>query len=101
MKIMEITEKRDQGKLILELDGRFDALAALELEKALKKNLKGVEVLVLDFAKVKVIASAGLRVLVQTKKQMSSQGAMKVININDSVREILTITKLIKILDVE
>ena len=98
---MEITEKRDQGKLILELDGRFDALAALELEKTMKKNLKGVKELVLDFTKVKVIASAGLRVLVQTKKQMSSQGAMKIVNINDSVREILTVTKLIKILDVE
>ncbi len=98
---MEITEVKDNGKLTLALDGRFDALAALELEKILKNNLKGVQELVLDFAKVKVIASAGLRVLVQTKKQMNGQGAMKIININDSVREILTITKLIKLLDIE
>ena len=98
---MEITEIKDNGKLMLKFDGRFDALAALELEKTLKKNLEGVKELVLDFAKVKVIASAGLRVLVQTKKQMNTQGTMKIVNINDSVREILTITKLIKLLDVE
>jgi len=98
---MEIAVKKDQGKLILELDGRFDALAALELEKTLAKCLKGVNELVFDFAKVKVVASAGLRVLVQTKKQMNSQGTMKIVNINDSVREILTVTKLIKLLDVE
>lgn len=98
---MEITETKDNGKLVLELDGRFDALAALELEKTLTKSLKGVDELVLDFAKVKVIASAGLRVLVQTQKQMNSQGTMKIVNINDSVREILTITKLIKLLNVE
>ncbi|MDD5728498.1 MAG: STAS domain-containing protein [Victivallales bacterium] len=98
---MEITEIKDNGKLTLELDGRFDALAALELEKMLKKSLEGVKELIFDFARVKVIASAGLRVLVQTKKQMNSQGTMKIVNINDSVREILTITKLIKLLDVE
>ncbi|MBN2640294.1 MAG: STAS domain-containing protein [Victivallales bacterium] len=98
---MEITEINENGKLILQLDGRFDALASLELEKKLGKSLKGINELVFDFANVKVIASAGLRVLVQTKKQMSGQGAMKIININDSVREILTITKLIKLLDVE
>jgi len=99
--IMEITEVKENNKLTLKLDGRFDALAALEMEKMLKKSLKGIEELVLDFADVKVIASAGLRVLVQTKKQMNTQGAMKIVNINDSVREILTITKLIKLLDVE
>ena len=98
---MEITEVKENNKLTLKLDGRFDALAALEMEKMLKKSLKGIEELVLDFADVKVIASAGLRVLVQTKKQMNTQGAMKIVNINDSVREILTITKLIKLLDVE
>lgn len=98
---MEITEVKDNKKLILKLSGRFDALAAVELEKMLKDALKGVEELILDFTDVKVIASAGLRVLVQTKKQMNGQGTMKIININDSVREILTITKLIKLLDVE
>lgn len=99
--IMEITETKENKKLILKLNGRFDALAALELEKKLEKALKSIEELVLDFTEVKVIASAGLRVLVQTKKQMNKQGTMKIININDSVREILTITKLIKLLDVE
>lgn len=98
---MEITEIKDNGKLTLKLDGRFDALAAVELEKQLAKSLKGVDELVLDFTGVKVIASAGLRVLVQLKKQMNAQGAMKILNINDSVREILTITKLIKLLDIE
>ena len=98
---MEITETKENKKLILKLNGRFDALAALELEKTLEKALKSIEELVLDFTEVKVIASAGLRVLVQTKKQMNKQGTMKIININDSVREILTITKLIKLLDIE
>jgi anti-sigma B factor antagonist len=98
---MEIIEKRNNSKLTLELDGRFDALAAIELEKKLQKSLKGIDELELDFTKVKVIASAGLRVLVQTKKQMNAQGAMRIVNINDSVRDILTITKLIKLLNVE
>jgi anti-sigma B factor antagonist len=98
---MEIIEKRNNSKLTLELDGRFDALAAIELEKKLQKSLKGIDELELDFTKVKVIASAGLRVLVQTKKQMNAQGSMRIVNINDSVRDILTITKLIKLLNVE
>ncbi len=98
---MEIIEKKDNNQLTLTLKGRFDALAAVELEKNLKTNLKGIEKLILDFTDVKVIASAGLRVLVQLKKQLSAPGAMKLVNINDSVREILTVTKLIKLLDVE
>ena len=40
------------------------------------------------------ISSAGLRVLLKTHKQMLSAGGMKLINVNDSVMDVFTVTGL-------
>ncbi len=98
---MEIVENRDNGTLTLELDGRLDALAALELDKKLQASLKDVKKLYLDFAKVPYIASAGVRVIVQAQKTMEQQGSMTLRHVNKSVLEVFEITRLVKFLKIE
>ncbi len=98
---MEITESRDNATLTLALDGRLDALAAIELDKKLKSDLKDVKELILDFAKVPYIASAGVRVIVQAQKIMSTQGSMTLRHVNKTVLEVFEITKLVKFLKIE
>ncbi len=99
---MEFTfSKEDGGKMLLTLNGRFDALAALELDKKLKTELAGVTELILDFTAVPYIASAGLRVIVQLQKTMSAQGPMKLIHVAPAVREVFEITKLSKLVTLE
>ena len=62
---------------------------------------EGIDDLVLDFADIEYISSAGLRVLLLVFKQMSAQGKMKLINVNEVVREVLDITGFLDILNVE
>lgn len=57
--------------------------------------------LIFDFAGLEYISSAGLRVLLTAQKAMNKQGAMKIVNANEIVREIFDITGFTEILMVE
>ncbi|MBS1369086.1 MAG: STAS domain-containing protein [Lentisphaeria bacterium] len=99
---MEISEVKDGSILTVTLNGRFDALAAIELEKKLSAELAGVTALIFDFAQVPYIASAGLRVILQFQKTMSAAGgSMKLIHVAPPVREVFEITRLIKFITLE
>ena len=60
-----------------------------------------VKELVLDFAKLEYISSAGLRVLLAAQKTMSKQGSMKLIHVSDLVKEIFEVTGFVDILTIE
>ncbi len=99
---MEIKEDRSGATLTLALEGRLDAMAALELDKKLRSALDGVAELILDFTGVAYIASAGVRVIVQTQKTMTDrQGKLILRHVNPAVREIFEITRLVKFLQIE
>ena len=78
--------------MLIELDGRLDTITSPELENILKSELDEVSALSFDFSKLEYISSAGLRVLLSTKKKMDQQGSMEIINSNEIVREIFDIT---------
>ena len=66
-----------------------------------KSSLGGVTALILDFAKLEYISSAGLRVLLSAQKVMNTQGSMKVKNVNETILEIFEVTGFSDILTVE
>ncbi len=95
-------EKKTEGKTVtLVLSGRLDTSTAPTLEEAVKTGLEGTENLVFDFSALEYISSAGLRVLLSALKTMSKQGSMKIVNPNDSVREVFDITGFSDILTIE
>ena len=90
---MEIKKIRDEKNLTVALIGRLDAVTAIELDKDLSKEISGVEDLTVDLKELDYIASAGLRILLKLKKRLdSSQGSMKVINLNNEVRDVMDMT---------
>ena len=90
---MEIKKFRDEKNLTVALIGRLDAVTAIELDKDLSKEISGVEDLTIDLKELDYIASAGLRILLKLKKRLdSSQGSMKVINLNNEVRDVMDMT---------
>ena len=94
-------ERINQGSArILKLNGRLDTLTAPQLDAQTEK-LYGVTDLVLDFADVAYISSAGLRVLLKAQKVMNRQGSMKLIHVNEEVAEVFDITGFSDILTVE
>ena len=89
---MEIKQLAEGSKLTIQIIGRLDAVSALELVKSLK--LDGITDLTVDLAELEYISSAGLRTLLKIQKKMDKQGAMRIKNIRDNVREVLDMTGL-------
>lgn len=98
---MNITKKSENGTLTISVEGRLDTTTAPELEAVVDDTLSDVKDLVLDFAALEYISSAGLRVILKAQKIMNKQGSMKLINVNDSIMEVFDITGFVDILTVE
>ncbi len=89
---MEIRKIVDGSNLTVELVGRLDAVTALQLDKELSASIAGVTDLTVDLGELEYISSAGLRTLLKLQKRMDSQGAMRIRNIRENVREVLDMT---------
>ena len=98
---MKITQNMNGNALTITLEGRLDTTTAPELEKALKESIENANTLTLDFAALDYNSSAGLRVLLSAHKTMSKKGGMKVINVNEMVKEVFDVTGFADILDIE
>ena len=66
----------------------LDAANAPRLENELKNSINKVEKLVFDFKELEYISSAGLRVLLSTRKVMNKQGKMIVRNVYDTIAHV-------------
>lgn len=98
---MSIDKNLNGTELTITLTGRMDTTTAPQLENELKASLDGVESLVLDFAGLDYLSSAGLRVLLAAQKQMNKQGSMVVRNVNETIAEIFDVTGFCDILTIE
>lgn len=89
---MEIKKVSEGSALTIYISGRLDAVSALQLDKDLTATLNDVTDLTVDLAALEYISSAGLRLLLKTQKRMDTQGAMRIRNIRENVREVLDMT---------
>ena len=98
---MTIEKKSNGTELTVAITGRLDTTTAPQLEAEFKQSITGVEKLVLDFATLEYLSSAGLRVLLAAQKVMNKQGEMIIRNVNDTINEIFEVTGFIDILTIE
>ena len=98
---MTIRIEKQANNLLLAPEGRVDTMTAPELEKTIKENLDGVTSLIIDFADMEYISSAGLRVLLSAQKAMNAKGEMKVCHVNETIMEIFEVTGFSDILTIE
>lgn len=98
---MTIEKIINAKEMTVVLTGRLDTTTAPQLEAELKANIAGVETLVLDFAGLDYLSSAGLRVLLAAQKIMNKQGTMVVRNVNETIAEIFEVTGFCDILTIE
>jgi anti-anti-sigma factor len=85
----------DGGAIVAGLSGRLDAGSAPSLQKAFSEMEKdaGKPDVVLDFAGVDYVSSAGLReLLILQKKILAAQGSLTIRNISGLVREVFDMT---------
>ena len=88
-------------ELTVTIVGRLDTTTAPDLEASLKESFEGVTKLILDFAELEYLSSAGLRVLLAAQKVMNKQGEMIIKNVNETINEIFEVTGFIDILTIE
>ncbi len=99
---MIIDIKKKQDKITMKVCGRLDTTTAPQLEEELGEELSGRKEVVLDFAELEYISSAGLRVLLSAHKTMKKQGGKLIVrNVNEEVREVFVITGFSEIMDLE
>ena len=98
---MEIKKNQSGDSLVVNIIGRLDAATAPQLEKELNASFAGIKTLILDFAELEYIASAGLRVLLVAQKRMNKQGSMTIKNVSNEVKEVLDMTGFISFLNIE
>lgn len=98
---MTIEKTLNGIELTINLIGRLDTTTAPQLEAELKQNISGVEKLVLNFAALEYLSSAGLRVLLAAQKVMNKQGEMIIRNVNETIAEIFEVTGFSDILTIE
>ena len=98
---MKISKTLNDDELTLAISGELNTTTYQELEDVVKNSLNGIKKLVFDFKELEYISSAGLRVLLVSKKLMDQQGKLVVKNANSSVKEIFDITGFTNVLDFE
>ena len=98
---MKIVKKQTGSELFVEVEGSIDTTTAPELFEALKGALNGITCLVYDFEKVDYISSAGLRVLLTSRKDIGDKGKVVVKHANQNVMDIFTMTGFDNILEFE
>ena len=99
---MEVKFNKQDTTLTVVISGNIDTVTAPELDSQLQENLSGIKDLVLDFAAVDYISSAGLRVILMTNQLMEDvDGNMTVKNVNDDVRDVFEMTGFDSLLNLE
>ena len=90
---MEVKFNKQDSNLTVTISGNIDTVTAPELDTKLQENLSGIKDLILDFAAVDYISSAGLRVILMANQQMEDvDGNMTVKNVNEDVRDVFEMT---------
>ena len=98
---MTIEKNLNGTELTITIVGRLDTTTAPQLEAELKQSVNGVETLIMDFADLEYLSSAGLRVILAAQKVMNKQGEMIIRNVNETINEIFEVTGFIDILTIE
>jgi len=93
---VELNVQHDGDSVRFEIEGIIDELGAESLKNRFKElNIETIKELVLDFADVGYIGSAGVGKLLMFYKELSANGGnLRIENASGIVKELLTITKM-------
>ncbi len=99
---LNVKVEEKAGKKVVHLEGRLDATSTPQLEDQLGGLIgKGEKHIVVDFARVEYLSSAGMRLMLSnTKRLKSEQGSLGFCGISDDVMEIIKMAGFEKILSI-
>ena len=98
---MDINLEHVGTRLTVTVAGRLNTGTAPEFEEKLIPELKGVEELIIDFADLDYISSAGLRIVLTSQKIMNRQGTMVIRNVKPEIYEVFEMTGFVDFLTIQ
>ncbi len=99
---MEITEKKNEGQIILSVSGQVDTVTSPELQKSILTSFQKVKDLVIDMAGVPYMSSAGLRALLIGQKTATSKGGTMVLTgVTDTVMQVFEMSGFSKVVNIK
>lgn len=99
---MKITEIKEDGYIILQIEGRVDTITAPDLQDAILLGFQKMKNMELDFKNVEYVSSAGLRALLLGYKTATSKGGSMILkHVSDTVMDVFKMTGLSNILEID
>jgi len=94
--------KKGDDHIVLKLNDNINSQTIEEFEETLKKYVKdGILKIVIDLKDIEFISSQGLGVLVINYKPLAEKdGFIALLNLNDSIKRVMEITRLDKVISV-
>lgn len=91
---MDITVQEAEGFTVVALNGSFDTRTSPDVQSELTRLIeKEVKKVVINMEQVEYISSSGLRVLLFIAKQLiGANGELRLCCLNETVREVFTIS---------
>ena len=99
---MDIVKTYNDKELTIEVGDRIDTVTAPDFENEIMDEMGKFDSLILDLNNLEYISSAGLRVLVLVQKKLQPDNIPFVIlNVNDTIKEIFSMSGFDKILTIK
>lgn len=99
---MNISKEYNDNELTLSVEGELDTFNSQEFEMEINSEIGYCDSLILDFEKLEYISSAGLRAIITTHKKLQLQkSSFKIINANEIIKDIFSVSGLDQFLDIE
>ncbi|HBU12906.1 MAG TPA: anti-sigma factor antagonist [Clostridiales bacterium] len=98
---MTIDKTQGNGKTTFALAGRLDTTTAPQLQDALLPAFDETKDIVLDFAQLAYVSSAGLRVLLIGQKEAKKRGgSMALCHVSEEIMDVLEMTGFVNMLSI-
>jgi anti-sigma B factor antagonist len=98
---MDLTKEYNEKDLTITIKGKIDTITSPDFENEIIDEMGKFDSLIIDLNDLEYISSAGLRVLISSKKKLDSQNIPVTIKVNDTIKEIFVMSGLDKVLDIE
>ncbi len=98
---MKIEKTVEFGVISIKLDGKIDISTVCDIEEVIMPEISVLfKELILDFQKVDIIYSCGLRMLLKLQKKMPKGNNIKILNPSKEVVDVFKIAGFDNILDI-
>ena len=98
---MELTKEYIKKELTIKVKDEINTANAPDFENEIIGEIGNFDSLILDCENLEYISSAGLRVLILVQKKLQPQQIpFTIINVNDTIKDILSMSGFDKILDI-